>query len=150
MVKSKRNIVITYKDGTTINIDVPELYYVNKHKKYNDKRLHKVFMKEYDAFINAMSKQRGMISVGKYLKFSNASVNSCNVLGIDLKEVDIDVDSSTIKVPGTHDQVYLNIDGTKVETLINKIVDSDIIDNADNLFKKLSSFINKNIVAKKK
>ena len=36
----KRCIVVTYKNGSSINIDVPELYYQEKYKNKSEDRLH--------------------------------------------------------------------------------------------------------------
>ena len=144
----KRFVVITYKDGSTINIDVPELYYQNKYNNKPQEKLHKIFLKEYNAFVNALNKTEGIIKVGKYLTFSNASVSTQNVLGVDIKELECEVLplDNTVHVPGVHDQVYLNISGTRFEEFVNKVCETNIIDDADNLIKKLLSFFNKSNV----
>ena len=89
-----------------------------------------------------------MIQVSKYLTFSNASISAKNVLGIDIKEMICESlpESNTVHVPGVHDQLFLNIENTRVEELVNKLCDSTLIANVDALVKKLLSFLNKSNV----
>ena len=47
----KRYVVVTYKNGSVINIDVPETYYQDKYKNRPEQRLHKIFIKEYSKFV---------------------------------------------------------------------------------------------------
>ena len=39
----KRIILVTYRNGSTVSIDVPENYYVEKYKKKPEAKLHKIF-----------------------------------------------------------------------------------------------------------
>lgn len=145
----KRSIVVTYKSGSTISIDVPSMYYSEKYKKYPEKRLHKVFLHEYNKFVRAMNKGQEVVNVGKYLKFSNTSICGKDVLGIDVKVIEdvVDGDSTNnnkdIYVPGVHDVVYLDISKTQLEDLIKKLNDTELIDNLDKLCKKLVAYFNK-------
>ena len=66
----KQCIVITYKNGSSVNIDVPELYYQEKYLKKPSKKIHKIFIKEYNSFVKAMNKASEIVSVGAHLKFS--------------------------------------------------------------------------------
>jgi hypothetical protein len=141
----KRSIVITYRDGTTISIDVPDLYYKNKYNKKSDAKLHSIFLKEYNSFINAVNTQCDIIKVGKYLKFSNATISAKNILGIDIVESaccdNNSVSSAEVNIPGVHDKVYLSIEDSKIKELIDKLCDTELIGNIDSLVKKLNSFL---------
>lgn len=141
----KRCIVITYKNGSSINIDVPDLYYQNKYSKKSNKRLHSIFLKEYNKFVNAMNRGKDVVYVGKYLKFANTSVCGKDVLGIDVKELNDEIKpvDNTIYVPGVNDRVFLDLSKTQLENLITKINDTQLIENLDILLKKMSSYFNK-------
>lgn len=141
----KRCIVVTYKNGSSINIDVPELYYQEKYKNKSEDRLHKIFLKEYKKFVTAMNKGNGVVPVGKYLKFSNTSVCGKDVLGIDIKDLEEEVkpQDNTVYVPGVNDKVFLDISKTQLEDLIQKLNNTDLIDNLDKLVQKMASYFNK-------
>ena len=121
----KQCIVVTYKNGSSINLDVPELYYQEKYAKKPAKKCHAIFLKEYNKFVNALNKTDGIVQVGKYLKFSNATVSGKDVLSIDIKELAEEVKpvDNTIFVPGVHDRVYLDFTDTKLEALFTKLED---------------------------
>lgn len=141
----KRCIVVTYKNGSSINIDVPELYYQEKYKNKVEDRLHKIFLKEYQKFVTAMNKGTDVVLVGKYLKFSNTSVCGKDVLGIDIKDLEEEVkpQDNTVYVPGVNDRVFLDISKTQLEDLIQKLNNTDLIDNLDKLVQKMVSYFNK-------
>ena len=141
-----RSIVINYKNGSMINIDVPETFYADKYKNTSEKKLHKIFMKDYEKFVTALNKSQNVISVNKYLKFSNATISCENVLGVDIKILDKDntASQSKIKVPGVYDKTYLDISETSLNALISKIEESNLIDNLNALIQKLNTFITNN------
>lgn len=141
----KRCIVVTYKNGSSINIDVPELYYQEKYKNKSDSRLHKIFLNEYQKFVTAMNKGTDVVLVGKYLKFSNTSVCGKDVLGIDIKDLEEEVkpQDNTVYVPGVNDRVFLDISKTQLEDLIQKLNNTDLIDNLDKLVQKMVSYFSK-------
>lgn len=141
----KRCIVVTYKNGSSINIDVPELYYQEKYKNKSEDRLHKIFLKEYKKFVSAMNKGADVVLVGKYLKFSNTSVCGKDVLGIDIKDLEEEVkpQDNTVYVPGVNDRVFLDLSKTQLEDLIQKLNNTDLIDNLDKLVQKMVSYFNK-------
>ena len=141
----KRCIVVTYKSGSSINIDVPELYYQGKYKNKSEERLHKIFLKEYQKFVAAMNKGNEVVAVGKYLKFSNTSVCGKDVLGIDIKELEEEIkpQDNTVYVPGIHDRVFLDVSDTPLYEFVQKLNDIELIDNLDKLVQKLLSYFNK-------
>lgn len=141
----KQCIVVTYKNGSSINLDVPELYYQEKYAKKPAKKCHAIFLKEYNKFVNALNKTDGIVQVGKYLKFSNATVSGKDVLSIDIKELaeEIKPVDNTIFVPGVHDRVYLDFTDTKLEALLTKLEDLSLLENLDKLVQKLVSYFNK-------
>lgn len=141
----KRCVVVTYKNGSSINIDVPELYYQEKYKNKSEERLHKIFLKEYQKFVTAMNRGTDVVLVGKYLKFSNTSVCGKDILGIDIKDLEEEVkpQDNTVYVPGVHDRVFLDISKTQLEDLIQKLNNTDLIDNLDKLVQKMVSYFNK-------
>lgn len=141
----KQCIVVTYKNGSSINLDVPELYYQEKYAKKPAKKCHAIFLKEYNKFVNALNKTDGILQVGKYLKFSNATISGKDVLSIDIKELAEEVKpvDNTIFVPGVHDKVYLDFTDTKLEALLTKLEDLSLLENLDKLVQKLVSYFNK-------
>ena len=141
----KQCIVVTYKNGSSINLDVPELYYQEKYAKKPAKKCHAIFLKEYNKFVNALNKTDGIVQVGKYLKFSNATVSGKDVLSVDIKELAEEVKpvDNTIFVPGVHDRVYLDFTDTKLEALLTKLEDLSLLENLDKLVQKLVSYFNK-------
>ena len=141
----KQCIVVTYKNGSSINLDVPELYYQEKYAKKPAKKCHAIFLKEYNKFVNALNKTDGIVQVGKYLKFSNATVSGKDVLSVDIKELAEGVKpvDNTIFVPGVHDRVYLDFTDTKLEALLTKLEDLSLLENLDKLVQKLVSYFNK-------
>ena len=144
----KQCIVITYKNGSSVNIDVPELYYQEKYLKKPSKKIHKIFIKEYNSFVKAMNKASEIVSVGAHLKFSNATVSGKDVLSIDIKDLEEEVkpQDNTVYIPGVHDQVYLNINDTKLEKLLIKLEEANLIENMSKLIDKLYSYFNKSNV----
>lgn len=137
----KRVIVITYKNGTSINLDVPELYYQEKYDKQPAQKQHQIFIREYSKFVNALNRASGkVVQVGKYLKFSNATVSSKDILSLDIKDLEVEFKplDNTIFIPGIHDKVYLDLSDTKLENLLNKIESLNIIEN---LFKFSQDFM---------
>lgn len=144
----KQCIVVTYKNGTSINIDVPSDYYKNKYSKKSDKKLHDIFIKEYCAFNKALNKEDGVVEVGKYLKFSHATISAKDVLSVDIKDFDSEAKplDNTVFIPGVHDKVYLDLTDTRLDNLLNKMEEMEILDNTNKLLQKLVSFFNKSDV----
>ena len=144
----KQYILIIYKNGSSISLDVPENYYQNKYKNKPEKKLHKIFMNEYKSFVKALNKNEAVVPVGKYLSFSQASISGKDIISVDLKstqEVEIK-ESVTTFVPGVHDQVYLNITGTDLEKLLSKLEETNLIENISKLIDKIYSYLNKSNV----
>lgn len=144
----KQCIVVTYKNGSSINLDVPELYYRETYKSKPDKKLHKIFLKEYSAFVKALNKEPSVVAVGKYLKFSNATISGKDVLSVDLKNLEEETKplDNTIFVPGVHDKVYLDLTDTRLDALLDKLEELQVIENMDKLVQKLVSYLNKSNV----
>ena len=142
----KKSIVITYKNGSTVNIDVPETFYSIKYKNKSDKKLHKIFMKQYDNFVSALNKGVGIIKVCKYLPFSNATISAEGILGIDIKVIDSSTGLTQVTVPGVHDKTYLDISETSLDTILKKLESTNVIENLDTFIKKINSMLSKNNV----
>lgn len=136
----KKCIVVTYKNGSTVHIDVPEFYYNEKYRCKSDKWADYIFKKEYSRFIKAMNMYGGVVRVGKYLKFSDATVTSKDVLSIDIKEFASEDEEkpldSNVFIPGIYDRIYLDLSDTKLEKLIDKIDNLGILEDLKNLIKK--------------
>ena len=141
----KRCIVITYRNGSSVNLDVPEMYYKEKYFKKSDKKLHQIFMKEYSNFVKALNSSDNIIRVGKYLKFSNATVSGKDILSIDIKDLAAETKplDNTIFIPGVHDKVYLDLSDTTLDNFLNKMEELEFLENLDQLTKKLASYFNK-------
>ena len=114
-------IIIKYKTGTTLFIDVPENYYQNKYSKKPEAKLHKIFMKEYKKFTSSLKSNQNIIDVSKYLKFSNATITTKDILGIDLKPISKDQIEIINNTYGAYDKVYLDIKDTSLNDLIKKL-----------------------------
>lgn len=144
----KYQIVITYRNGSIITLDVPNNYYQEKYSKKSDTAIHKIFIKEYKNFINAMNKNDSMVDVGKYLEFSNATISASNILGIDLKTIDevVSLNESNISIPGVHDKTYLDISETSLDTILKKLESTNLIENLDKFIQKVNSMMSKNNV----
>ena len=144
----KRVIVITYRNGSSINLDIPEMYYREKYSKKSDKKLHRIFMKEYSKFVKVLNDSDEVIQVGKYLKFSNATVSGKDVLSVDIKDLETEVKplDNTIFIPGVHDKVYLDLTDTRLDALLDKMESLELIENLDKLIQKLVGFFNKSNV----
>lgn len=141
----RRYIVVTYKNGSVINIDVPETYYQDKYKNKPEQRLHKIFIKEYNKFVEAMKKSKEVVAVGKYLTFSNTSVCGKDVLGIDIKDVEEEV-KSEVFIPGTEREVKVDISESQIEQLAEKVLNSDLLDNLNKSLQKLLTYFSKSNV----
>lgn len=144
----KYQIVITYRNGSIITLDVPNNYYQEKYSKKSDTAIHKIFIKEYKNFINAMNKNDSMVDVGRYLEFSNATISASNILGIDLKTIDevVSLNESNISIPGVHDKTYLDISETSLDTILKKLESTNLIENLDKFIQKVNSMMSKNNV----
>lgn len=145
----KQSILIIYKNGSSINLDVPENYYQNKYSKKSSIKLHKIFMKQYKKFVRALNKGLDIVDVNKYLPFSNASISGKDVISVDIKineQNDQSKDPVNTFIPGLHDQVYLNLDGTQLENLLNKLAETNLVENLDKLIDKMISYFNKSNV----
>ena len=146
----KQSILILYKNGTSISIEVPENYYANKYKKKPEKKLHQLFIKDYKKFVKILNKNLSVVDVGNYLKFSNASICGKDVLSVDIKTIDINDDVTEVEnttfIPGLHDQTYLNLKDTPLEEILQQMKDTDFIPNMNKLIEKLLSFFNKSNV----
>ena len=145
---SKYQVVITYKNGSTILIDVPENYYQNKYLKKPEKKIHKIFMKEYNNFVSALNANDNIVKVGRYLSFSNATVSAKDVLGIDLKTISEAqcIKETSITIPGVHDKTYLDISETSLDTILKKLETTNLIENLDTFIKKINVMMSKNNV----
>ena len=143
-----KSIIVTYKNGSVINIDVPETFYATRYKNTSEKKLHKIFMKEYEKFVSALNKSQTVINVGKYLKFSSAIISCENVLGVDIKviEENMNLSQSNISVPGIHDKTYLDISETSLDTILKKLETTNLIENLDLFIKKINAMMAKNNV----
>lgn len=95
-----------------------------------------------------LNKKPSIVNVGKYLKFSNATVSGENVLSVDIKDLEVEVKplDNTVFIPGVHDKVYLDLNDTRLDALLNKMEELSILDNTDKLLQKLVSFFNRNNV----
>lgn len=144
----KRCIVITYRNGSSINLDIPELYYKEKYAKKSNTQLHRIFIKEYSRFVKALNSSSNVVQVNKYLKFSNATVSSKDVLSIDIKDLEVETKplDNTVFIPGVHDRVYLDLNDTRLDNFLNKLEKLEIVENTDQLIKKLVSYFNKSNV----
>ena len=144
----KQCVVVTYKNGSSINIDVPVLYYSEKYKKKSEAKLHSIFLKEYSAFVKALNKGEDVVEVGKYLKFSNATVSAKDVLSVDIKDLaeEVKPQDNTVFVPGVHDKVFLDLSDTRLDALLTKLEELNIVENTDKLLQKLVSYFNKSNV----
>lgn len=144
----KYQIVVTYRNGSIITLDVPNNYYQEKYSKKSDTAIHKIFIKEYKNFINAMNKNDNMVDVGRYLEFSNATISASNILGIDLKTIDevVSLNESNISIPGVHDKTYLDISETSLDTILKKLESTNLIENLDKFIQKVNSMMSKNNV----
>ena len=143
----KRSIVITYKNGSTINIDVPETFYTLKYRNKPEAKIHKIFMKQYNKFVSASNKGEGVIRVSKYLPFSNATISAESVLGIDIKVIDeLAPQVSTVSVPGVHDKTYLDISDTSLDAIFKKLETTNLLENLDTFIKKVNAMMSKNNV----
>lgn len=140
--------MIMYKNGTSINIDIPSEYYRNKYSKKPEKKLHSIFIKEYNSFVKALNKEPSVITVGKYLGFSNATISGKDVLSIDIKDFDTEAKplDNTVFIPGVHDKVYLDLTDTRLDNFLNRLEELQVVENMDKLVQKLVSFFNKSNV----
>ena len=151
----QRFIVLTYKDGTQVNIDVPELYYQNKYKNKANKKLHKIFLKDYNSLVSAVNNHKGIIKVNKYLPFSNVAISTNDILSVDVKYIDVDeyvpltdsVYSPEICNKSVSDVVVIeSISDDVINGVINKLMDTDTMKNINSLVESLMKFINKSNV----
>lgn len=145
----KRIILITYRNGSTVSINVPENYYSDKYSKKPEAKLHKIFKAEYDKFVTALNKTEGVIQARKYLTFSDATVSGKDVLSVDIKEVEEDKIVSMddqVFVPGVRDTAYLNLDGSSLDELIKKLNENNTVELFSKLCEKLYSYFNKSNV----
>lgn len=144
----KQSILIVYKNGSTINLDVPENYYQKNYLNKSDKKIHKKFINDYKKFVTALNKNKTVIDVNKYLPFSNASISGKDIISVDIKDQAIceTVDPVTTFVPGVHDQVYLNIEGSDLENILKQLAETHLIEKFSNLIDKLYSYVSKSNV----
>ena len=212
MVKDQQYIKLSYKNGTSINIDVPIDYYKKKYPKKSRQSLDKIFMKDYTAFVKALNNHSTIaLQVGKYFKFSKATIFSRDLLSVDIKKYTFEdtqlqqqpqlikddiskvedikkettettpsqtivekEETTTIKpffedikidtiienddagdVKMAHscnctccssdkvEKVYLDLEGTRLDTLLSKLEDLKAIENIDKLVQKITTFLNK-------
>ena len=146
----KKAIIVTYKNGSKINIDIPETFYTKKYKNIPEKYLHRIFMRHYRNFTNALNKDQNVINVNKYLKFSNATISAENVLGVDIKVIDdndtCNTNLSEMKVPGVHDKTYLDISETSLDIILKKLESTNLLENLDMFIKRVNTMMAKNNV----
>ena len=145
----KQSILITYKNGSSINIDVPENWYAERYKKSPESKLHRIFIQDYKKFVTALNKNLTVVDVNKYLKFSNASICGKDILSVDIKSINVDeeigCDESTY-IPGLHDQVYLNLTDTKLEKALEQTLELNLIENLSKLIDKITTYFQKSNV----
>lgn len=141
-----RYIVVTYKSGAIIKIDVPENYYAETFGNKPEQRLHRIFLKEYSKFVTEMNKGKDVVSVGKYLTFSNTSICGKDVLGIDIKDEEEKEDNVDVYIPGAERDVKVNLSDSQVEKLAETILNSDLIDNLNKGLQKLLTYFGKSNV----
>lgn len=145
--KMDYQITITYKHGTSFVIDVPETYYQTKYPKKSEKKIEKIFQKEYRKFTSALNKDINAIHVGKYLKFSNATIITKNVLGVNLTPKSnvsvIDACSQDATLPSN---TALKFEILKLNNLIDKLESTNIIEESATMLKKINSMMSKNNV----
>lgn len=144
-----KTIVITYKNGTSISLDVPDSYYENKYPTKTKEKLEQIFQKHYGKFVKALNKYEGVLKVKKYLSFSDATVSCDDVLSTDIKTRNGQIPdlpmsgSNAVKVPGVYDKVYLDITDTRLNDFINKLLDLRVLENTDKLLQKINSYLAK-------
>lgn len=148
---TRSSIVVIYKNGTSVSVDVPENFYLNKYKKKSEKKLHQIFMKDYKKFVKALNKNLSVVDVNKYLPFSNASICGKDILSVDIKNVSLEEvtenqEISNTYIPSLHDQLFLNIDGTKLEKLLDEIDEQNLVENLSKLIDRLLSYFTKSNV----
>ena len=146
---NKQYILITYKSGATITLDVPDNYYAITYAKKNEKKVHNIFLKQYNKLVAALDKSEGVVNANKYFKWSNAKIDSNDILAIDIKTIDIDntsIDQTSVFVPGAHDKVYLDMSETSLQQLLDKLNNTDVLENFNKLILKLLTFFNKSNV----
>lgn len=139
----KKGIVITYDNGSTIIIDIPETYYSDNYANKSAHRLHKIFLKEYKNFIAALNKKTKIVEVFKYLKFSNAVISAEHVLGVDIKIFNDEVEgvASNIIVPELNRKVAIDVSETSLDTILKQLESTQLISHLDLLIRKLSNTI---------
>ena len=80
---------------------------------------------------------------------SNAVLRQFLAISIDIKNKDTTTKEKAdvvVQVPGAHDQVFLNLQGTALEALITKVNGLALLDNLDKLVQKLLTYFNKSNV----
>ena len=144
-----KTIVITYKNGASINLDVPDLYYENKYPTKTKEKLEQILQKHYSKFVKAINKYEGILKVKKYLPFSDATLSCDDVLSTDIINRNEQIanpsigGSNAVKVPGVYDKVYLDITDTRLNDFLNKLLDLRILENTDKLLQKINSYLAK-------
>lgn len=149
-----KSIVITYKNGSIINIDIPETYYIDTYKNTSQTKLHKVFMKEYEHFVSALNKSQSVINVGKYLKFSTATISCQDILGVDIRVIENDtILSNHMKVAQPELVKQERNSVSSLDIVFKKLEETNLIENLDIVIKELNKLLsnyNIDIVAKSK
>ena len=144
-----KTIVVIYKNGTSINLDVPDLYYENRYPTKTKERLEQIMQKHYNKFVKAINKHEGILKVKKYLPFSDATLSCDGILSTDIRNKNEQIPNpltggnNTVKVPGVYDKVYLDITDTRLNDFLNKLLDLRILENTDKLLQKINSYLAK-------
>ena len=146
---NKQYILITYKSGATVTLDISDNYYATTYAKKKEKKIYDIFLKQYNKFVAALDKSEGVVNVNKYFKWSNAKIDSNDILAVDIKTINTNntsVDQTSVFVPGAHDKVYLDMSETSLQQLLDKLNNTDVLENFNKLILKLLAFFNKSNV----
>lgn len=135
----KKSIVIKYKNGSSVNIEVLSDFYVEKYPKAAENKREKIFIKEYKKFLNALSKPQPVVNVGSYLKFSNATISGEGILSVDIVDDNREVEESTTVISEVNP---LNL----IAEFLQKLDATGIISNLDTLLKRINNMMAKNNV----
>lgn len=146
-----KQIVITYKNGICVKIDVPKDYYKTKYKNKSDEKLYKVFLKDYKKFIKYLCKEGDIVSIGKYLRFSDSFICGKDIMSVDLKDKPCVDTAHVILSDDTNNSfeissekintMSIDLSDTQLSDLIKKVNDLGIVDNINTLLSKVNEFM---------
>lgn len=135
----KKSIVIKYKNGSSVNIEVLSDFYIKKYPKADENKREKIFISEYKKFLNALSKPQPIINIGSYLKFSNATISGEGILSVDIVDDNQEIEESNTVISEVNP---LNL----IAEVLQKLDATGIISNLDTLLKKINNMMAKNNV----